>query len=30
MLCEENMTIAKARNTLSIPQNPKHVAPAKT
>ncbi len=30
MLCEEGMTTAKARSTLSIPQNTKHATPQKT
>jgi rRNA processing protein Gar1 len=30
MLCEKGMTIAKAKNALSIPQNIKHVVLTKT
>jgi hypothetical protein len=29
MLCEEGMTIAKARRALSIPQNIKQIIPTK-
>jgi hypothetical protein len=30
MLCEEGMTIAKARSTLLVPQNTKQATPSKT
>jgi len=30
MLCEEGMTILKARNAFSVPQNTKQVVPTKT
>jgi hypothetical protein len=30
MLCEEGMTIAEARNALSVPHSMKHVVPSKT
>jgi hypothetical protein len=30
MLCEEGMTIVKARNTLLVPQNTKHASLPKT